>query len=311
MKYRYITLYIQREICRTLDLINIGRSCPGLEKDKHMEVLFKEDEVVQLLNDFQRFAKVRIAVFDHNFNELYSCPKDRSSFCRTIRENTDIDKACKYCDEQAFRQAKANQGTYIYKCHLGLYEAVTPIYNSKQILGYVMIGQILSDAPTDLQWKGLLAKYPKFRETLAGASEQYEALTTMSYDDIYSLVNIMQACATSIWLKSILDVYQLPLIEKVNNYLSKNYASPLDTTTICNDLQVSKSTLYNCLKSEFNMSLSQYLTHVRIHHAQALLENKNLSIADVAGQVGFEDYNYFTKKFKSVYGMTPSQYRKR
>ena len=40
------------------------------------------------------------------------------------------------------------------------------------------------------------------------------------------------------------------------------------------------------------------------------MENRNLSITDIAHMTGFNDVNYFTKVFKKLKGMTPSTYRK-
>lgn len=275
-----------------------------------MKVLFNEEKVKQLLQDFQRFANVRIAVYDNNFNELFSCPKDRSSFCYTVRQNPEINAACHHCDMQAFHQSKANNDTYIYKCHLGLYEAVTPIYDNNQILGYVMIGQILSDDPSELQWKALISKYPRLIDSISPAKNSFFDLRQASFEDINSLVNIMSACATSIWLQHILSISQLPLVDKISSYLNLNYAEPIDTKKVCTDLNISKTTLYNTLKSEYNMALSQYLNHIRIKHATDLLESTKLPISEVANHVGYDDYNYFTKKFKALKGVTPSKYRK-
>ena len=41
-----------------------------------------------------------------------------------------------------------------------------------------------------------------------------------------------------------------------------------------------------------------------------LLENNNLSLLDVALEVGFTNQNYFTMVFKKIKGKTPSQYKK-
>ena len=45
--------------------------------------------------------------------------------------------------------------------------------------------------------------------------------------------------------------------------------------------------------------------------AKELLEDESFMIKDVAMQVGIDDQFYFNKVFKKVYGMSPSEYRKK
>lgn len=275
-----------------------------------MKVLFKDHEVQKLLDDYQRLVGVRIAVFDTSFNELYSSPKTLSSFCESIRSNEHINEACKYCDQKAFRQAKANKDTYIYKCHLGLYEAVTPIYDQHQILGYVMIGQVLSRLNKEIQWQNLEKEVQQISSNLDLSKIHYYNLKQMSIDEIEAVSRIMKACASSIWLQHIIDIERSPITSRIKTYIDDHYYEQLSTTQICEDLNISKTTIYNYLKDEYNQSLSQYITSIRLEHSKDLLRSSADPIALIASEVGFDDYNYFSRKFKEAYNKTPSQYRK-
>lgn len=53
-----------------------------------------------------------------------------------------------------------------------------------------------------------------------------------------------------------------------------------------------------------------YLTMLRIRHAKALLQEKQLSVLDVALSCGFDNVSFFIRQFKAVTGQTPGQYRK-
>ena len=60
---------------------------------------------------------------------------------------------------------------------------------------------------------------------------------------------------------------------------------------------------------EFHYSPMQYLMSVRLKHASYLLRFSDLSISEIAQQVGFEDSNYFSRCFRQNMNMTPSEYR--
>lgn len=48
----------------------------------------------------------------------------------------------------------------------------------------------------------------------------------------------------------------------------------------------------------------------RVEAAKTLLVKSSLTVTEIAGHVGFSDYNYFTKTFKRLAGLTPSEYRR-
>lgn len=274
-----------------------------------MKVLFEDKEVQLLLDDYQKMVGVRIAVYDTEFNELYSSPKNLSNFCQCVRQNDAINNECKLCDQKAFRKAKANKDTYIYQCHLGLYEAVTPIYDHQQILGYVMIGQMLDKTDRELKWLHMNHQFTHYTDIFSDYKTEYYNLKQMSMDQIEAVSRIMKACASSIWLQHIIDIERSPITERIDDYIQKNYTEKIDTESICSALGVSKTTVYNSLKEEHGMSLTKYINNYRLENSKALLKNKNTPIAEVATEVGFDDYNYYTRVFKQRYGLTPSQYR--
>ena len=53
-----------------------------------------------------------------------------------------------------------------------------------------------------------------------------------------------------------------------------------------------------------------YLTDLRIGKAKELLSGEDLSVQDVAERVGYQDLKYFSKLFKKVTGVSPSDYKK-
>ena len=64
------------------------------------------------------------------------------------------------------------------------------------------------------------------------------------------------------------------------------------------------------IKRETGASFSDYVAAKRIGDAKKLLLQEGLSIEEVAYQVGYHDYFYFTKVFKKHEGISPSAFRK-
>ncbi|MFQ9395940.1 MAG: helix-turn-helix domain-containing protein [Lachnospiraceae bacterium] len=68
--------------------------------------------------------------------------------------------------------------------------------------------------------------------------------------------------------------------------------------------------LSTLIRRETGLSFSEYVTAKRMEDAKKLLCQENLSVEEVAEQVGYHDYFYFTKAFKKYAGVSPSVYRK-
>lgn len=59
----------------------------------------------------------------------------------------------------------------------------------------------------------------------------------------------------------------------------------------------------------FGKTATQYINEYCIEKASQLLTQTNDQIIDIAFSVGFDNSSYFIRKFKSLKGMTPSEYR--
>ena len=63
------------------------------------------------------------------------------------------------------------------------------------------------------------------------------------------------------------------------------------------------------LKEKKGITLRQYIISYRLKAAKAQLRTSRKSVAEIAEELGFTDASYFTKTFRSVFGMTPKEYR--
>lgn len=64
------------------------------------------------------------------------------------------------------------------------------------------------------------------------------------------------------------------------------------------------------IKKELGLPFQDYLIQERMKRAKLLLLTTDLKVYEVAEQVGFEDMNYFSQRFKQIVGVTPRQFKK-
>lgn len=105
--------------------------------------------------------------------------------------------------------------------------------------------------------------------------------------------------------------YTEEYIEKALDYIEKNYSRNIKITDIAKHIGLDRSYFSSIFKENMNISPQRYLIEFRMKKAAYFLESTSLSVGDIARSVGYNDPLGFSKVYKSVIGISPSEYRKR
>ncbi|MCR4587995.1 MAG: response regulator [Lachnospiraceae bacterium] len=97
--------------------------------------------------------------------------------------------------------------------------------------------------------------------------------------------------------------------DAVRNYIELHYAEDLSVRVMAEHFGYSEVYFCKLFKQHFGESFVSYLTRYRIREAQRLLADESVNIKDVGRTVGYEDSNYFTKVFRRIVNMSPTEYR--
>lgn len=98
-------------------------------------------------------------------------------------------------------------------------------------------------------------------------------------------------------------------LEQALRFIQYNYAGDIDVSDIAAYAGISRSQLYRAFISFFSISPNEFLQKYRINAACSLLRGGRFTVTEVAGSVGYADPLYFSRVFKKVKGMTPTEYQ--
>lgn len=93
------------------------------------------------------------------------------------------------------------------------------------------------------------------------------------------------------------------------DFINNNYSNNIKVTDIANYVGLNRSYFSNLFTKKIGISPQEYLLSLKMEKACNLLTNLQLSIGDVARQVGYEDQLTFSKIFKKSKGVSPKLYR--
>lgn len=107
-----------------------------------------------------------------------------------------------------------------------------------------------------------------------------------------------------------LDQEQDP-IEKSIQYMEKHYAEPLNLKEVADSIYLSAAYFSTLFKQKTGKSFIERLSEMRIAEAKQRMLHSDEKLAVIAEQTGFSNVRHFNRVFRSVTGMSPSQYRDR
>lgn len=98
---------------------------------------------------------------------------------------------------------------------------------------------------------------------------------------------------------------------KLNTLIADNMSNPeLDVAFLATNMCISRSLLFNKVKTITGMGIVDYVNKQRIERSIVLLTTTTMNITEISEVVGFSSLRYFSKVFKSIKGEIPSAYRK-
>ena len=275
-----------------------------------MSLVFNIKDLKELLVNFYTLTNIRIVVFDDLFCEIASYPTKHTDYCSLIRSIDELDEKCKLCDKKACLESKQDFKIHIYQCHAGLTEAVVPIRYDNLVIGYFMFGQIIQSDDREGLWKKIEKDFINTGINLEKIKRCFFSKKLISNEVIHAAARIVETNAAYLYLSRKLILEKNTLVSKIENYINEHISDDLSAPRLCSRFNISKSKLYEISNVNYGTGIAAYIKNLRIQKAKRLLKNTNLSVYNVAREVGINDYNYFTKQFKTVEGITPRNYRK-
>ena len=200
----------------------------------------------EALNEFSKkiykITKLPIAVYDTDMGIIFgypgSCP-----LCSYIVNYPTVISKCIQCDIEGIKICNETGKSYIYKCHLGLLEAIVPIYENNKIVGYLKTGQGLPEENYQTCCENLKKLANECKQLdYDKCIELLDKTTNADIEFIEAITDIFQMCANQLFVSENINFGIHELAIKLKHYVHENFTKPgICTDIVCDELFISKS----------------------------------------------------------------------
>ena len=100
------------------------------------------------------------------------------------------------------------------------------------------------------------------------------------------------------------------IFNEILEYISCNYQNNIELAECAKLHYTTSNQVAKMFKKYFDTNFSAYINDMKIGKAKELMKETDLTIQEISCRVGYNNLNYFYRKFKASTGVTPSIYRK-
>ena len=152
-----------------------------------------------------------------------------------------------------------------------------------------------------LKDSGLLSSRREGREVYYRASDA--AQSRLLHEMIEQVMDV--ACPQ--WRE---EAEQVKIIREIHDHLTEHMEQRVTIEELAHRYLINPTTLKTVFKQVYGNSLAAHMKEHRMEKAASLLRETELSVAEIAGQVGYESQSKFTAAFKEQFGQLPKEYRR-
>lgn len=269
---------------------------------------FSLGQLHKILKDFYTLTSIRIALFDSQFQEVFSYPEKKFQFCRMIRENPAMNTNCIISDKRGCMECARRKELVLYRCHAGLTEAVVPIFDKNGVMGYMFFGQILPKDSYEQVKKQLKKRYD--RKEYPGIEAAIDLIPAKTTEELNAAATILQALTSYVMTNQWVTPGKSGFIRQLDRYIETHLDQNITVEALCTEFNIGRTRLYRMATDYLGCGLAEYIRQQKILQAQKMLTETDAPIGEIACGTGFSDYNHFSRVFRQLCGISARQYRK-
>jgi AraC-like DNA-binding protein len=225
-------------------------------------------------------------------------------YCRHIRKDLGLEYCRDRQDREMCGRSEKSSAPLVYTCHSGLVDTAIPIKLGKALIGYAMVGQfrnqeeILPEIMRLWQAKSLdpavlrkaFAERPYFKKIAAD-----------------NMINLFSMLCNYIVSRDYIRFRHPDIAGQAVRWIEDHISEPILIEDLAEHLGCSRSTVSHSIKRQMDISFKRLCIMKKIKAFEKMMDdNPSLSIEEAAGKIGYGAPFYFSRLYKKVRPINPS-----
>lgn len=266
-----------------------------------MIVKYDTEKLRRIIENIFELTEISISVLDTEYNVLTRSSKN-NDYCSFLQGIEQERLYCRECDQKILNKCRSSKKLEKHICRAGLYDAAIPIIKQDTVVGFALMGRVRSsNSPTAPKYLPEIDS-----ESIKKLKALYDELPFIEEERLAALYDLL----AFIIFDSAIQIVHDPLTTEIVDFINENFHKNLTINYLCSRFHISKNRLYKSFSDNFGNTVNTYITECRLKKAKALLRESDESIYKISQTVGIDNYTYFCRLFKSIIGITPTEYRK-
>ncbi len=106
------------------------------------------------------------------------------------------------------------------------------------------------------------------------------------------------------------QTYENELLNDILLYIDDNIYEKISVSTLCEHFCISTSMLHSLFRKNMNNTAKNYINELKLSKSKELIRNSTHTLSEISEMLGFSSIHYFSKKFKSYFNISPTEYSK-
>jgi AraC family transcriptional regulator len=247
-----------------------------------------------------------------------------NSFCSVDKQTTSIDEESYFVSNRSqsytLRVDKNSGGAETFNIHFGeffsesvLNSLITPVDRildlgtEKQLSPILFFNQLHHrDATFNALVRAILTSYRETGFNRPRFEEQLSALLTYHLQQHRHIAEIVNHLPP---VRKVTRIEIYKRLSRAMDVLRSGYCGEISLDQLAAEACISKYHFLRLFRKVYGLSPFQYIQHLRLEKARFLLANSIMSVTDLAGVLGFDNSQSFSRLFYQRMGLYPTEYR--
>ncbi len=248
--------------------------------------------------------------------QMLGAGDERRDFCRLVISTPAGCAECQQNRTSILRSAARKLLPQQIHCHAGLTVVATPVRIAGRHIATLLSGQVLRREPTERDFSmvvGMLGARGDADWVKKARKAYFETpvITADRFQAALELLNVFaQQLAEAAERLALADYDAEPKpVATAKQFVQEHVEEPISLRQVVEHVHVSRFYFCKLFKRATGMTLTEYVSRVRVEKAKALLADPSRRVSEVVFEAGFGSVPQFNSVFRRYVGMAPTEYR--